>query len=584
MKLKHFIWKYVQIHRTRFLLVLFFSLFWTVDTLFWPYFLRNLIEVLTKFDLHRTLCWPELKIVLLFGAGAMILIETGFRLRDFIQAKLFPLIESKIRMDLFDHVQHHSPKYFNEHFSGTLSNKIGDMVLANTSILRNVLNAFIPATFSCILTIVLFATINHYLALIVAIWIVGHLLLSWKLTIACEEYSKIHGEARSKLMGKILDSLTNNFAVNLFFRFKHEKELIHRYQDEELKTNYKAEVYSAKMFTVLTFGYLFQFFSLIGAMSYFWTKGFISTGEVIQLFYTMWNLSLIIWLICSWAPEFFRSLGLAKQAISLMNDPVDLFDSETGVELQATKGEIIFQDVSFSYGKKKIFSNQNIKISAGEKVGLVGYSGAGKSTFINLILRFFQLEKGKILIDGQDISTVTLESVRKTIALIPQDPILFHRTLEENIRYGRLDASFDEVVQAAKLAHCHEFIERSVDGYLTLVGERGTKLSGGEKQRIAIARAMLVKAPILILDEATSALDSVTEEFIQDSLSKLMKNRTTIVIAHRLSTLAKMDRILVFNQGEIVEEGTHYTLLEKNGHYAKMWKMQAGGFLPETPT
>ena len=186
------------------------------------------------------------------------------------------------------------------------------------------------------------------------------------------------------------------------------------------------------------------------------------------------------------------------------------------------------------------------------------------------------------MIDGQNIAEVTLESLRTQVALIPQDSTLFHRTLEDNIRYGRIDASNDDVIEAAKLAHCDEFIRKCPDGYASLVGERGTKLSGGERQRIAIARAMLTAAPILILDEATSALDSVTEKYIQDSLEKLMQNRTTLVIAHRLSTLAKMDRILVFDQGKIVEQGSHTALLEKGGHYAKMWQMQAGGFLPES--
>ena len=216
-------------------------------------------------------------------------------------------------------------------------------------------------------------------------------------------------------------------------------------------------------------------------------------------------------------------------------------------------------------------------------MGLVGYSGAGKSTFVNLILRFFSLEKGRILIDGQDIASSTLESLRSNITLIPQDPILFHRSLEDNIRYGRIEAAQEEIITAAKLAHCDEFIKKCSHGYDSLVGERGTKLSGGEKQRVAIARAMLVQAPILILDEATSALDSVTENYIQESLEQLMTHRTTIVVAHRLSTLSKMDRILVFDQGKIIEQGSHQELMDKKGHYAHMWHMQAGGFLPERP-
>ena len=243
----------------------------------------------------------------------------------------------------------------------------------------------------------------------------------------------------------------------------------------------------------------------------------------------------------------------------------------------------MFESVSFHYGEKELFVNKHAHIRGGEKVGLVGYTGAGKSTFINLILRFFSLHDGKILIDRQNIAIVSLESLRRQIALIPQDPVLFHRTLWENISYGNPDASREMILNAAKLAHCDEFIQNIPNAYEAKVGERGTKLSGGEKQRIAIARAILADAPILILDEATSALDSLTERYIQDSLEKLIHHRTTIVIAHRLSTLSRMDRIIVFDKGKIVEEGPHDVLLEKDGLYAKMWKMQVGGFLPEAP-
>ncbi len=334
------------------------------------------------------------------------------------------------------------------------------------------------------------------------------------------------------------------------------------------------------MFTTASVVFLIEIFTLTGFIISYWLHGKISTGEVVQLFYTVWNLGMVIWVVSDKAPEFFQSLGIAKQALSIMQDPQDILDPPLAVDLVVNKGEIVFENVSFFYGERKVFQNKSLRISAGEKVGLVGYSGAGKSTFVNLILRFFSLEKGKILIDGQDIACVTLESLRSQVALIPQDPIHFHRTLEDNIRYGRVEASQKEVIEAAKLAHCDEFILRCPDAYATLVGERGTKLSGGERQRIAIARAMLTPAPILILDEATSALDSVTERYIQDSLEKLMQNRTTLVIAHRLSTLAKMDRILVFDQGKVVEEGSHEQLLSQKGHYARMWQMQAGGFLP----
>ncbi len=575
-----FIWRFLQTQRWKFTFIFLLSLIWALEMLFWPYFLGKIVNILTQYDINRLYAWPFLKILLIWGAAGILFIEAGFRTRDYIAAKAFLRLESDIRMTMFDHVQRHSPKYFNEHFSGSLANKIGDMISSISTILRNVFMLFIPASLMCVLTILIFAQMNPFLALLVGLWILVHFTLSWIFTLKCVKYSYIHGEVRSTLAGKIVDSLTNNFVVNLFFRFCFEKEQIAHSQKEELKTNDKAQVYSVKMFTSLYGGFVAEIFTLTGFMISYWLQGEISTGEVVQLFYTVWNLGMVIWVVGDKAPEFFQSLGIAKQALSIMQDPQDILDPPLAVDLAINKGEIVFENVSFCYGERKVFQNKNLRISAGEKVGLVGYSGAGKSTFVNLILRFFSLEKGRILIDGQDIACVTLESLRSQVALIPQDPILFHRTLEDNIRYGRVEASQKEVVEAAKLAHCDEFIQRCPDGYATLVGERGTKLSGGERQRIAIARAMLTAAPILILDEATSALDSVTERYIQDSLEKLMQNRTTLVIAHRLSTLAKMDRILVFDQGKVVEEGSHLELLSKGGHYARMWQMQAGGFLP----
>ena len=578
-----FIWRFARTQRWPFTIILLLSFMWAFETLFWPFFLGKVIDILTRYDVDRLSAWPTLKPLLMWGAGAWIFMDGGFRFRDFLQARSFPKLEADIRMTMFDHVQRHSPKYFNEHFAGSLANKIGDMVSAVTIILRMVLTYLIPSCFTCILTIIIFSQMNAFLALIVGIWIVVHFALCWMFTQKCEKYSYLHGESRGTLVGKIVDSLTNNFVVNLFFRFRFEKDHIAEYQKDEQKTNFLAQIYPVKMFTVLCAALAVEIFTLTGFIIFYWLHEKISTGEVVQGLYTIWNLSLVVLLIADKAPEFFQALGIAKQALSVIQDPQDILDLPHAVDLSIEKGEIVFENVSFCYGERKIFQNKNLRIAAGEKVGLVGYSGAGKSTFVNLILRFFSLEKGKILIDGHDIASVTLESLRGQIALIPQDPILFHRSLKDNILYGRVEASQKEVLEAAKLAHCDEFINKCSGGYGALVGERGTKLSGGEKQRIAIARAMLLKAPILILDEATSALDSVTEKYIQDSLDKLMVNRTTIVVAHRLSTLSKMDRVLVFDQGKIIEQGSHLELLNKKGHYAHMWQMQAGGFLPDLP-
>jgi ATP-binding cassette subfamily B protein len=294
------------------------------------------------------------------------------------------------------------------------------------------------------------------------------------------------------------------------------------------------------------------------------------------------NVMMMIWYTSISIPTLYQSIGLSKQAFILLKHPQDIVDAPKAKDLKITSGAIEFKNVNFYYDDFPLFQNLSVKIKGGEKIGLVGYSGAGKTSFINLILRFYPVTSGQIYIDGQDISNITLESLRKQVALIPQEPSLFHRSIKENILYGDVEAKESEIIEAAKLAHCHEFIQDSSEGYNTLLGERGTKLSGGERQRIAIARAILAKARILILDEATSALDSITENYIQESLSLLMENTTTLVIAHRLSTLASMDRILVFKEGEIIEQGSHEELLELGGYYKDMWETQAFGFTEES--
>lgn len=579
-KLISFIWKFMRLQPWSFFFIFLLSLTWSVDSTLWPYLLRLIIDTLTKYDADRMGAWDSLQWLLVAGVCLWIAVEFCFRCRDFLSAHAFPKLEAAIRMAMFDHVQHHSPKYFNEHFSGSLSNKINDMTIHISSMLHNLM-VFIPAAASSILILLFFVEVNPVFAMILAIWISLHFATCFFFTSKCVTYSNIHGEARSTLAGKIVDSFTNNFAVNLFSRFQFEKLSIARYQKIEQQKNYEAQYYISLMLASLSLLFLVGIITLNTFLILFWMQNKITTGEVIQVFNTTFNVVMILWFAGDLLPQFFKSVGIAKQALSLMYDPQDVIDPPHTPPLVVTRGEIIFENVSFHYGEKKLFANKDVHIKGGEKVGLVGYSGAGKSTFINLILRFYPVEKGRILIDGQDVAHITLGSLRQQVSLIPQDPLLFHRTLEENIRYGRIDASKEEVVEAAKLAHCDEFIKRCPDGYDTLVGERGTKLSGGERQRIAIARAILASSPILILDEATSSLDSVTEKYIQDSLELLMQNRTTIVVAHRLSTLAKMDRILVFDQGKIVEEGSHQELMNKQGRYAQMWQMQAGGFLPD---
>lgn len=574
--------KYLRLQPWVFIGVFILSFAWSIDQVLWPYILRVVIDTLTEFDANRSAIWGHLFWPLIAGLVLWISVEIAFRITGLLLAIGIPKMEAKIRMDMFDHIQHHSPKYFNDRFAGSLANKISDMTNQTTLILQEILTVFLPIIVTCILAVIAFFYVNTLVAITLAIWLIIHSILIIYLSKKCDHYEHVHGEARSKLIGKIVDSFTNNFAVNLFYRFANEKAFISKYQKEEQATNFAAKKYVEIMRFYLGQATFWGGGVAINViMIYVWSQGQISTGEIAQIFNTTWNVTMVIWVGGTSLPALFQSIGISKQALKVMKDPQDVLDQPNAQSLVLTKGEIIFDQVTLQYGKKVIFSNKDVHIVGGEKIGLVGASGAGKSSFVNLILRFYEVTSGKILIDGQDISKVTLESMRRQIALIPQDPILFHRSVMDNIRYSRPDATDVEVIEAAKLAHCDLFIEKMPDKYYSMVGERGTKLSGGERQRIAIARAILSNAPILILDEATSALDSVTESYIQESLQWLMENRTSIVIAHRLSTLAGMDRVLVFDQGKIVEEGSHAELLELEGLYADMWNRQAGGFLPD---
>ena len=405
-----FIWKFIRLQRWKFFLILLLSLVWSLDATLWPYILGRIVDTFTHFDTDRSAVWPALKGLAIFGVSLWVFVEFCFRWRDFLQAKAFPQIEADIRMAMFDHIQRHSPSYFNEHFAGSLSNKISDMTTQVTLILQH-LTLFLPTIVTCILSLAFFWQVNALFAVILFIWIGLHFGICFAFTPKCVKYSNVHGEARSSLAGKIVDSLTNNFAVNLFFRFRFEKSRIAPYQKEEQEKNVQAKRYTAKMFLCTSAIFIAGGVALNGFMIFYWTRGKVTTGEIIQIFNTTWNVIFIMWFSADSIPQFFQSLGIVSQALSVMKDPQDVVDNSQALPLVVKRGEIIFENVSFHYGEKKLFDNKDVHIKGGEKVGLVGYSGAGKSTFVNLILRFYSVEKGSILIDGQNIDDVTLESL-----------------------------------------------------------------------------------------------------------------------------------------------------------------------------
>ncbi len=304
-------------------------------------------------------------------------------------------------------------------------------------------------------------------------------------------------------------------------------------------------------------------------------KGYLSIGDFALVLTLSLEIIDIVWDISKHYLRFVENVGKCSQALKTLLVPYEIKDAPNAYPLVVKEGEIEFRGiVFFREGRNPLFQDFSVKIKGHEKVGIVGQSGSGKTTFLNLLVRLIDVNEGSILIDGQDIREITQDSLHQNISFIPQEPMLFHRTILENIQYGNLQASEEEVKEAAKHAHADQFIQTFPNGYNTVIGERGSTLSGGQRQRLAIARSILKNAPILILDEATSALDSETEHYIQESLKGLMQNKTVLVVAHRLSTLLQMDRIIVFHEGKVVEEGTHHALLIKKGYYAKLWNMQ----------
>lgn len=583
--LTSFIWHFIKEQKVAFIVIQVLALAWSLDNTLWPYAFKLLIDKIMIFNADKSQIWYYLMPVLIFWGSLWLTIEVMFRVMGFMMAAAFPRLEASIRMVMFQYVEDHSYDFFASNFAGNISNKISDMTQSVTRIMQLVINLFVPAFVALVIASGIFFTVNAFFALLLVGWAILHIGICLLGAKKCASLSKAHSSSRSFLTGKIVDAFSNVINIKIFSRQQYEFDYINRYQKDEQTKNRAALIAVEKIKVALAISsFIFPCVLMTWYLIYSWQYDLISIGDVVLILYTTWNITIIAWMAGLELPNLFKEIGICQQALSIIKAKHDITDRENATTLRVKKGEITFDKVSFNYLKdSRIFENISLAIKAGEKIGLVGFSGSGKSTFVNLIMRFFDIAAGRILIDGTDISTVTLDSLRRQISMIPQDPSLFHRTLMDNIRYGKINATDQEVFAAARHAHCHDFIMELPQGYDSLAGERGIKLSGGQRQRIAIARAILENSPILILDEATSALDSVTEKHIQAALHYLTTGRTTIVIAHRLSTLAEMDRILVFDNGQIIEEGSHKALLAQAGHYAKMWHMQAGGFLPDSP-
>lgn len=576
-----FFWHFVKPYKIFLVGFLFVACYWAIANSMLPYVLKHIIDRAFELDSNREQIFDAVKYLALLYIALWTGMACVMRLLDWIKLRLFPAIREDIINAMFKYLNRHSYSYFQNNFAGSLSNKISDMTGGTISIFTTLDDAF-AQTLGMLVAITTMFIVHPIFAGIFLVWAVFFVGVALYFSRHIKVLSDVFATSKTTLVGKIVDSVSNAINVRTFSRNDYEQNQIRIATTDTVTKDRTMQWQILRMHILFDVSVIALMSAMMFSLVYMYSKGLVTAGDFAFVISLSISMFFHLWYIASQFVQFAEHLGKCSQALTMITVPHEITDADDAKQLNATKGNIEFDNVTFHYNKgTNVFENKDVIIESGQKVGLIGFSGSGKTTFVNLMLRFFDVESGKITIDGQNIAEVTQDSLRENISMIPQDTSLFHRSLMENIRYGRINATDEEVIVASKQAHCHEFIEQLPEGYDSLVGERGIKLSGGQRQRIAIARAMLKNAPILILDEATSALDSVTEKQIQEGLHELMKGRTTIVIAHRLSTLSEMDRILVFDKGHIIEDGTHEELLKNKGHYARMWNMQAGGFLPE---
>jgi ATP-binding cassette, subfamily B, multidrug efflux pump len=553
--------------------------------------LGRVVDWLAKVQPSRL--WAEQRVHLailgavLFGSVVMIALQSLLK-----QQALAGNFAMRLRWNFHRNMLAQSLSFYQDEFAGRVATKVMQTALAvrdTWMILADIL-VFIVIYFVTIALVV--GNFDLWLLAPFFGWLAFYLLAVWYFVPRLGAVAKAQADARSLMTGRITDAYTNIATVKLFSHTQREAVYVRGAMAEFLQTVYR-QMRMVSGFEivnhVLSMGLIA---STAGVVLWLWTRSEVGVGAVAATTAMALRLNGIShWVMWEMA-SLFEQIGTVQDGINTLARRPTVVDRPDAVALRVSRGDIRFEHVSFNYGAahqdaSRVIENLNIHIRAGEKIGLVGRSGAGKSTIVNLLLRFYDIPQGRVLIDGQDIALSTQDSLREQIGMVTQDTSLLHRSVRDNILYGRPDASDAQMIAAAKRAEAHDFIVTLTDpkhraGYQAHVGERGVKLSGGQRQRIAIARVMLKDAPILLLDEATSALDSEVEAAIQQSLYRLMEGKTVVAIAHRLSTIAAMDRLIVLDKGRIVEEGNHYSLLAQRGLYARLWAHQSGGFLGET--
>lgn len=543
-----------------------------------PLYMRQFFNILAAYNTA-----PDIVHQLLVLVGIIALVSfLGWAAQ---RAQTYSIMHLEVRAmsDLyaraFDYLIKHSYQFFISRFSGTLTRRVSKFAASFETILDSLLLNFFPTLFFSVGAVAILFLRNHILGIVLGMWVVCFVVFQIFVARLRQPLRIERAEADSKMVGALSDAVSNQNTIALFSGALHESGLFRKtvavWQKATARSwNADELIWSAQgiLMVAINIGLLY------GAVIY-WQKGSLTIGDFVLIQSYLLGLFNQLLGINYTLRRFYDAYADAVEMVEILHMPHEIQEAPNARPLVVSRGVIAFKKIDFAFQENRpILQDFNLVIASNEKLALVGPSGAGKTTVTKLLLRLYDVTGGAIEIDGQNIAGVTQDSLRDAIAFVPQEPILFHRTLMENIRYGRRDASEGEVIEAAKKAHCHEFIAALPDAYDTYVGERGVKLSGGERQRVAIARAILKDASILLLDEATSSLDSESEALIQDALNTLMQGKTVIVIAHRLSTIMRMDRIVVIEHGKVVAEGTHQSLLKQGGLYQKLWSIQAGGF------
>ncbi len=579
-----FLWKYVRKHLAMLIAMAMLQILSTVGTLAQPFFYKNAIDAIV----HGTPGDPVVTRYAMLMVSLGIVVAALFLIMDQLSHLSIAWVESRVMRaiwaDMFAKTQRLSTSFHVNEFAGATSRKIGRGVDTVEGILDRICINFLPAF---VLVIGLMAVLWFYAPIIGIAMLIGIIVfstISIALNLWLAGYFRWTDEQDTKVSANMVDTISANALVKSFAS-EDKEDARHDAGVAEWQHRQWTSWWMATSFTLMQFLTLI-FLELVVLLLavHLWSVGRFTVGGFIVVTYYVLQLWNRLFDIGRNTREFLKAKSHCEEMIQIAERPLIVHDAPDATSLMVNKGEVRFDHVHFQYERAThaIFNDFSLTIRPGEKVAVVGHSGGGKSTFVKLLMRLYDVNSGAILIDCQDVRSVTQESLRSSVALVPQDPILFHRTIAENIAYGKPGATRDEIERAAKLAHAYEFIEVLPKTYDTLVGERGVKLSGGERQRVAIARAILADRPILVLDEATSSLDSLSEQYIQEALGTLMEGRTSIVIAHRLSTIKRADRILVIEHGKIVEEGSHAELLTKEkGIYRQLYELQAGGFIGE---